>query len=92
MALLLFSGKMAVGSWLRYTLGSMADAEGYPLTVVGYDNLLNDPEVQLRAIVGRHPDWSVPPDGWQARLLHRHEFSTSSTSTTGVGLPSHDCS
>jgi len=61
-------GKMAVGSWLRYTLGSFADATGHPLDVVGYENMLADPRSQLEAVVRRQPDWSPSAEQWESAV------------------------
>jgi len=61
-------GKMAIGSWLRYTLGSFADCAGHSLSVVGYEDLLADPRGQLKAIVGRHPGWTPSPESWEGAV------------------------
>lgn len=50
-------GKMAVGSWLRYTLGSVCDSAPHRLHWVLYDDLLADPKTALESIVDRHPGW-----------------------------------
>ena len=57
-------GKMAVGSWLRYTLGSFADTVNHSLSVVVYDQLLSNPENILQAIVQQHPGWTPSPADW----------------------------
>jgi len=50
-------GTSAIGSWLRYTLGSFADTEGCPLTVVEYERLLKEPKSILKQLVDRDEDW-----------------------------------
>jgi hypothetical protein len=57
-------GQSAVGSWLRYTLGTFGDSDRFPLTVVMYDDLLRDPENTLKRIVERDPNWSPTPEEW----------------------------
>jgi hypothetical protein len=59
-------GKRAIGSWLRYNLGSFAGTVGNPLTVVVYDKLVTSPLAQLQRIVGRHPDWTPSSEAWDA--------------------------
>lgn len=57
-------GKRAIGSWLRYTLGSFADTVGHALSVVPYDRLLSEPREILRRIV----DWSPPSESWHEAI------------------------
>jgi hypothetical protein len=59
-------GKMAIGSWLRYTLGSFADTHGHSLQVVSYDELLVNPRLQLERVVSHEQDWTPTEDEWQA--------------------------
>jgi hypothetical protein len=57
-------GTMVVGSWLRYTLGSVADADTGRMQVVLYDDLLRDPGRVLQGIVASHGDWAPSEEQW----------------------------
>jgi hypothetical protein len=74
-------GSMAIGSWLRYTLGGFGDSDGSPLTVVGYDDFLEAPISSLIRIVEKHDDWKVATIDFEAaaatvrRELQHHRAS-----------------
>jgi hypothetical protein len=57
-------GKMAIGSWLRYTLGSVCDAAPYPVTVVMYDELLSNPRSVLERIAAKQEGWAPTEESW----------------------------
>lgn len=57
-------GKKAIGSWLRYTLGSIADSVGHKLTVVGYDRLLAEPRQEIESVLAKHTDWNPSESEW----------------------------
>ncbi len=59
-------GKRAIGSWLRYTLGSFADTQGRSVRVVPYEKLLEDPASALTKIVSSEPRWTPSEEEWEA--------------------------
>lgn len=50
-------GARAVGSWLRYTLGSLADVVGEHVSVVPFSRLLAEPKFVLAELVDSHGGW-----------------------------------
>ncbi len=74
-------GPRAIGSWLRYTLGSLADAQSHTVNVVPYNELLADPSMVLNKIVGLHSDWNPTSDQWKRAICsvqtgQRHHVAT----------------
>ena len=61
-------GKMAIGSWLRYTLGSVCEAQPNETKLIAYDALLSDPRPILESIVASHPGWNPSPAQWTDAL------------------------
>jgi hypothetical protein len=55
-------GLRALGSWLRYTLGSLACLRGQRVTVVGYGDLLRDPAETLARVAARSSRWQFRSD------------------------------
>jgi hypothetical protein len=49
-------GMRAIGSWLRYTLGSLADLQGQDVSVVCYDDLVRTPLSVLERVAGGWAD------------------------------------
>ena len=61
-------GTMAIGSWLRYTLGAIAGAAPNPVTIVAYDDLLSDPRGVIEPIVSTQPGWEPTDAQWTVAL------------------------
>lgn len=57
-------GNMAIGSWLRYTLGSVCESAPYSVSVLLYDDLIADPRKVLEQVVISQPDWEPSEEQW----------------------------
>jgi hypothetical protein len=61
-------GTMAIGSWLRYTLGAICEADPDRLQVVPYDELLANPRAVLESVVAMAPTWRPNSAQWEDAL------------------------
>ena len=61
-------GMRAIGSWLRYTLGSVADTTDHLLSVVPYTHFLSEPQEILQKLVEGDPTWEVTDGEYTAAV------------------------
>jgi hypothetical protein len=60
-------GTMAIGSWLRYTLGAITGASPFPVSVVLYDDFLSNPRRTLESLVERM-GWVPTEEQWVSAM------------------------
>jgi hypothetical protein len=84
-------GDLAMGVWLRHTLGALDAAEEGNLSVVPYEDFIDAPQNFLNLIVEHYPQWMPTKDQWSAavghvRAAHRPDSEFSGEATGYPGL------